>query len=154
MKKFWDKVNKSSSNGCWEWTASTNGRGYGRFNSGKENGFRLVGAHRLSYIIKYGPISDEICVLHKCDNRKCVNPDHLFLGTHADNALDKASKGRVVSNPNRGSKSNFAKLKENQVRQIKNKYRQGVYQKDIAAEYGITQSAVSLIIRGKNWAHL
>lgn len=87
--RFWNKVDKETESGCWEWVGSTR-NGYGCI--------RPIGvtkySHRVSWELHNGPIPDGLWVLHKCDNRKCVNPDHLFLGTNQDNVNDKMSKGR------------------------------------------------------------
>ena len=90
MKRFWNKVAIAGPNDCWEWQASFHTTGYGqiRFNHKKWT------AHRVSWILINGEIPDALCVLHKCDNRKCVNPKHLFLGTNYDNMKDKTNKGR------------------------------------------------------------
>ena len=92
---FWKKVNKETINGCWEWTKS-NIKGYGVFCINSKNEY----AHRYSMILAGYDLQD-FDVLHKCDNPKCVNPDHLFLGTHTDNMRDMVSKGRHVS-PTKG----------------------------------------------------
>lgn len=92
MKRFFDKVLKTDS--CWIWTAGSRGLGYGAF---KHEG-KTIDAHRMSWIIHNGTIPKDIFICHKCDNRSCVNPDHLFLGTHSDNMRDAYNKGRLNMN--------------------------------------------------------
>lgn len=94
MDRFWSKVDKSGD--CWEWTACRTRAGYGQF---KSDG-RLHRAHRLAWALTNGPIPEGKHVLHRCDNPGCVNPDHLFLGSHQDNMDDMSNKGRR-KNPGR-----------------------------------------------------
>ena len=98
MKRFWDKVNKDAPNGCWEWTGYIRKDGYAKIDVGG----KCIPAHRYSWVLANGeiPFHDSyhgMCVLHKCDNRKCVNPDHLTLGTQRDNNNDRDKKGRQAS---------------------------------------------------------
>jgi hypothetical protein len=87
--RFWAKVSKTDD--CWNWIGAIGETGYGNFGIG----YRTYRAHRLSYEMHYGPIPSGMLVCHKCDNRKCVRPDHLFIGTHKDNMTDCSEKGRL-----------------------------------------------------------
>lgn len=90
MERFFSKVNKTET--CWEWTAGLRGKsGYGAFKSNK----KVYDAHRFSFILHNGEIPENMLVCHKCDNRKCVNPSHLFLGSYKDNWQDAVNKGRI-----------------------------------------------------------
>lgn len=90
------KINEQ--NGCWEWVKQLNVGGYGKIDLNDANGKRVTRqGHRISYVLFYGEIPEKMQVLHKCDNRRCVNPNHLFIGTQKDNIHDMLSKGRHVS---------------------------------------------------------
>lgn len=140
FNKKWRLERKS---GCWLWTGATAGRPrYGCVRFGK----RKLRAHRVSWQIHRGRIPNGLLVCHNCDTPLCVNPDHLFLGTHADNQQDSVRKGR---RPNqKGVANNQAKLTEREVAAIRADKRP---QRQTAADYGIDQSQVSNIKRGKYW---
>ncbi len=87
-ERFWSRVNIKSKDDCWEWQAATDKNGYGRLGYKEKSG---QGAHRVSWELVNGPIPDGLWVLHKCDNTKCCNPNHLYLGTHIDNVKDVAN---------------------------------------------------------------
>jgi len=96
-QRFWEKVDKTI-DGCWEWRSAIRGNGYGAFFTHLiEEGRKCLGAHRYSWILANGPIPEGLWVLHKCDNRICVNPDHLFLGDRTDNMRDAAKKQRICT---------------------------------------------------------
>lgn len=153
-KSFWMKVDRRSPAECWEWKASTNNRGYGQF----WIGHTFVGAHRFSYELVHGFILDSSkCVCHKCDNRKCVNPFHLFLGTHQDNENDKVSKGRQAKGNNNGqggTKNWKNKLSESDVLSIRKLHKNGVSYAFLSEKFGVTESNIYYIVSHKSWSWL
>lgn len=145
--RFFNKVAlPPESSGCWEWTGSVCKKGYGRIGIGGKKG-RPYLAHRVSYETWVGPIPEGLIVCHRCDNPRCVNPLHLFLGTHQDNSDDKLSKSRG----NRGMKHGNSKLTEDQVRYIREAWRP---QKELARKFNVSQSLISQIQNRKIWTHL
>ena len=139
VSRFWAKVEVLSDESCWEWTDTLNSNGYGQL---KIDG-KIWSAHRYSYEINVGPIGD-LCVLHRCDNPSCVNPEHLWLGTQIDNIVDMDIKGRRVT----GTKGRlgYKVLTQNQADEICAKYETGNYTRDqLAAEYGAGQGTMSKV---------
>lgn len=122
--------------GCWLWLGSTNDKGYG------QPGWTWLSnlAHRSAYMAFIGPIPDGLHVCHKCDTRCCVNPSHLFVGTHRDNMDDRTRKGR--STGQRGEAHNQARLTSQQVLEIR-ALRGKMLTADIGAMYGVSDSYVS-----------
>jgi len=133
--------------GCIEWDKAKNKAGYGVF----RNGNVLTYAHRAAYEKAHGPIPKGMCICHKCDNPACVNPDHLFLGTHADNVRDKQSKGR---HPLGESHSNH-KLTSEQVSKIRFLHeRGGTSIRGLAKKFSVSYSVAYRIINGTVWKHI
>ena len=144
--RFWNLVCRSSPNGCWNWMASINVHGYGQF-----HGFgRHDLAHRFSWTIHYCEVPRGMQVCHHCDNRICVNPDHLFLGTLHDNMADMMRKGRQA----KGEAKPLAKLSESDVILMRLKRSAGERQSALGSEFGINPATVSRICRGHTWKHL
>ena len=152
VERFWTKVDKSGE--CWEWTANLYSNGYGQFYL---NG-TMVLSHRLSYVMNHPLTIDlwkhrEIFVCHRCDNPRCVNPAHLFLGTHTDNMKDMVAKGR--GKQVKGEKHGRSKLTETDVREIRTKYANGgVSQRQLALEYSVPHSSICVLINRKTWSHI
>jgi len=141
-----ENVSLNEASGCWEWSGLKTPKGYGLVSiEGKK--FR---AHRLSYEFNRGKIPDGLFVCHHCDNRCCVNPDHLFVGTNEDNIADMVAKGRQARVS--GSQNGSARLSAADVIAIRNA--RGIKQKELARQYGITQGQVSAIQLRKKWAHI
>ena len=139
--------------GCWEWMGNTR-NGYGRTTVGsRTDGTRkTVSVHRLSYELHYGEIPNGMEVCHKCDNRRCIRPSHLFLGTRQDNIDDREQKGR--NNPPKGERHAKAKLTEADVLTIRAKRLQGESFGKLAEEYGVCKRTIQDAVSGKNWSYL
>lgn len=146
---FESKIMPITETGCWIWTGSLNKTGYGQFGVGG----KAVLAHRMSYELFKGPIPKGMHILHSCDNPSCVNPDHLFLGTHQDNMDDKVAKNRQAKP--QGNLNGRAKLTEQQVKEIREKYVPRKYSSySLAKEYGVSQYNICAIISNKSWKHI
>lgn len=134
--------------GCWEWKEFTNTDGYGMFRMASTS--PMIGAHKASHVIYKGEVATGEVVRHTCDNPPCVNPDHLVLGTVADNVDDCVARKR--RSPQRGNHNNARKISSEDAASIRETYaRGGVSQQSLADEYGVTQAAISAVIRGKTW---
>lgn len=148
QERFETKFERSD--GCWNWMAGKERTGYGRF---KIAG-RTQKAHRVSWTLYVGEITDKLHVLHHCDNPSCVNPAHLFLGTIADNAHDRDNKGRGVHPDQAGAKHSQAKLTEEQVREIRARRSDGERTTVLAKEFGVLRQTISSIACRNIWAKL
>jgi HNH endonuclease len=142
--RFWEKVILSDNTECWEWTGSKLRGGYGGLNINN----RTVQAHRLSYEMFVGKIPKGLLVCHKCDNPSCVNPKHLFLGTHQDNATDKVNKGRMPKGEDIGN----SKLTLDDVNKIRKLINEKVPRRKIAKMFGIGSTCVTDIATGRTWS--
>lgn len=145
-ERFWVKVEKRSETECWLWLAAVRriDEGYGAF--------WLDGRHqpssRVAWLLTFGEIPQGLQVLHKCDNPRCCNPSHLFLGTNQDNNKDKVSKDRHIY----GSRNMSTKLTEMQASEIKNMNHR--YARKVGLIYGVTRHVVADIWRGRTWKHV
>jgi hypothetical protein len=137
VDRFWEKVHKTD--GCWAWNARINSEGYGEF---RYLG-RMMKAHRVALLLQGIDLGDSL-VCHRCDNRKCVRPDHLFLGDYNANQQDCARKVRF-----RGQK-----LTPDQAVSIKSAIRGGIPSVELARDYGVTQQTICDIKHGRSWAHV
>ena len=150
--KFKLKVKKTHS--CWLWRGALDTKGYGQIRAQPGDGFKSMRlAHRVSYELFIGKIPEGMGVLHKCDVRNCVNPNHLWLGNAKDNSLDMMMKGRGVWHT--GEKNKRSILTARQVRRIRERYASGRWSKpELAKKYGVSNGAIYAIIDGKTWRHL
>ena len=146
--RFWTKVDQSGE--CWLWTAATNEHGYGMFSVGGRAG-RMMLAPRVAWELTSGPIPDGLHIRHQCDTPACVRPDHLLLGTPAQNTADKVSRGRQA----KGTIFPQAILTEDEVAQIRSTYAKGgVTQRQLAESHGVSQSVICGIVRRERWKHV
>jgi hypothetical protein len=156
---FTERYIPVTESGCWIWIGRDQSEGYGFMPLGGRHNFDL--AHRVSWQLYRGPIDRKICVLHRCDVRCCVNPDHLFIGTKGDNNRDAAMKGRSRNNGSVGSDNGNAKLSTDDVLEIRRLY--GPYRPyhyglvtgvELAKRYSVTPHAIYEVIKRKKWAHV
>lgn len=147
-ERFWEAVCRGDPDECWEWLgAYVSAAGYGRLSLGAPR-YGQGYAHRVAWELANGPIPDGLWVLHKCDNRICCNPSHLFLGTQQDNLADMVSKRRHQH----GDRHTWSKLNSGAVALIRSLYAAGgCTQKDLAELFRVTRSCVGHIMQGNSW---
>ena len=142
-KQFEDHISPEPNSGCWLWDGKGKADGYCQINISQ----RAQYIHRFAYERYCGPIPPGMFVCHTCDVRCCVNPDHLFLGSHADNMADMERKGRQ----SKGIKVHTARLTPKQVLEIRHSAKAT---REVARQYGVAQSTVMDILRQRSWKHL
>jgi hypothetical protein len=147
-KEKFIKSYQLNENGCWIWTAIINKNGYGIICIKRK---RIL-AHRFSYEFHVKKIPEGMIICHRCDNPGCVNPNHLFIGTHADNIKDKLQKGR--GDCPKGEKCVRAKLTNEKVLQIREMIKDGIFNILIAEKFGVHPNTILAIKKGKAWRHV
>lgn len=145
QERFWSRVDKCGPDDCWEWTGRVTNNGYGTFNMNHN----FYYAHRVSYVMAHREIpfvdGKTLCVCHQCDNKLCVNPSHLFVGTHADNMQDCVDKGRHGYLIGRGEFNGSCKLTDDQIEQIR-VLGCKMSQRELSRMFGVTQSHIWRIL--------
>ncbi len=148
-ERFPSYLSPTNANGCILWSGGKDPDGYGKTGTG--GGKVSLYAHRVAWELVHGPIPDGLRVLHRCDNPPCVNVEHLFLGTDADNVADRTSKNRQAC----GERSGMARLKETQVREIRILYANGGWSHDsLANTYHVCYGTIWNILNNKTWKHV
>lgn len=149
-ENFWSKVNLTADeNRCWEWQGGLSDRGYGHFTVTANNKSRNWRAHRYAWFLIYG-VEPKLFLLHSCDNRKCVNPNHLREGTHKENMQDMVNRNRQ----SKGVDCHSAKLTPDDVLKIRNRVSKGESQNAVARDLKITQYLVWAIVHKTLWRHV
>ena len=151
VERFWSNVDKRGPDQCWEWKRYTDKDGYGRFRWGSPAENR--GTHRIAWELSTSADAGKLCVCHRCDNPRCCNPHHLFIGTQIENNLDRTAKGRGA----RGEQSNQSDLCEEDVIDIRSRCVRGsrvVGYGALGREYGVCRDTIFSIVNRVTWTHL
>jgi len=149
MERFWNRLQTTPS-GCRVWTGYCGPKGYGTVRL--SNPRRTVLTHRAAWELTFGKVPRGLCVLHRCDNPPCCNPDHLWLGTLADNNEDMKAKMRNRYKPHHGEQHGRAKLTKRQVSTIRKLYASGNWSHPtLGAKFGVSHTQIGRIVRGQSW---
>ena len=150
--KFWSRVNVGKPEECWNWKTCVDRNGYGMFKTGnwQKGMWHYYYAHRVAFFLATGRQPWELQVCHSCDNPRCCNPDHLFLGTNWDNARDCVKKGRVPL----GEARSGAKLTAEKVREIRSALLDGCSRRELAQKFNMSWNAIRDISIGRSWRHV
>lgn len=141
IQRFWDKVDRLGPDDCWAWTASYGPFGYGQYRIPQGKNWR---AHRLAYVLTHGEIPEGAVIMHTCDNRTCVNPQHLQVGTQKQNLVDMARRGRCPQ----------ARLTPEAVADLRRRVAAGEPLAAVAKSYGIKRVTANAAVRGNTWGHI
>jgi hypothetical protein len=145
--KFWSFVIKKGKDDCWVWLGTLYTQGYGRF---YHHSLKETKAHRVSYLLHFGEIPKNSLICHKCNNHKCVNPNHLYAGTNDDNMKDLSVSGIL-----KGENNPASKLTENLILQIRKEYlKSGITTRFLSKKHNVSQGLISKVIRGDCWKHV
>lgn len=161
-ERFWAKVSRLADDACWPWLAGGRPAGYGQFRGDHK---QKIDAHRFSWTLHHGPIPDGMFVCHRCDNPRCVNPAHLFLGTTQDNTADRHKKGRDYGGDRhysrtsperlaRGERNGWAKLTSEQALAIRTRRAAGLSLRLVGVEFNVSATTVLRICRRESWNHV
>ena len=145
---FWSRAERLES-GCLEWRGAVLPDGYGVVTRRRVRKTSLK-AHRYAYEITSGPIPAGMCVCHRCDNRRCIEPGHLFLGTHAENSADAVQKNRVAY----GVRQHSVKLTVDDVREIRALYLDGLSKRALSLRFGVVRDTIRKVLDGRTWARV
>lgn len=148
LRRLIAKTNKHGPGGCWLWTGRIQKNGYGRMWDGVGQGY----THRMSYELHCGPVPERLLVLHRCDVRHCVNPEHLFTGTQKENLADRDAKGR--QNYARGERIGASKLSPDQVLDIRRQFSLGRSKTSLGRGFNVCTTNIAKIVSRKTWTHI
>jgi hypothetical protein len=162
--RFWDKVQRGSE--CWLWTARVDRCGYGAFSLSRRT---IVRAHRFSWELERGPVPARACLLHRCEQRRCVNPDHLYIGSAHEQIRQPRSRRprltplglggrrkrhwtqRTPAKVRRGARSNLSKLCADEVREIRARWQEGAPVAELALQFDVVPETIVNIVRFRTW---